>query len=103
VLVGVLVYVARWNNEIRIIDIALLPEHLNRGIGTQLISELLAEAASAGLPVTIHVKSSNPARHLYERLGFQLAEDLGVYYLMNWTPKTASDAESASGGRFCGV
>ena len=63
-------YVDRWRDEIRIVDIALLPEHRGRGIGTALLRELLAEADAAGKPVTIHVEKFNPARRLYERLGF---------------------------------
>jgi hypothetical protein len=38
------------------------------------------------LPATIHVERFNPALHLYERLGFRLAEDKGVYYFMKWLP-----------------
>src|SRR2546423_4591014 len=63
-------YVARWEHEIRIVDIALLPEHRDRGIGTALIRALLDEAAAAGKPLSIHVEKHNPARRLYERLGF---------------------------------
>ena len=42
-------YVARWEDEIRIIDIALLPEHRRRGIGTALLRALLDEAGEAGM------------------------------------------------------
>jgi GNAT superfamily N-acetyltransferase len=79
-------YVARWKDEIRIVDIALLPEHRGAGIGTAILQDLLAEAAAAGKPVRIHVERLNPARRLYERLGFVPIEDKGVYYLMEWQP-----------------
>lgn len=79
-------YVARWDDEIRIVDIALLPEHRGGGIGTAILRSLLAEAAAAGKPVRIHVERQNPARRLYERLGFVPIADKGVYYLMEWTP-----------------
>jgi ribosomal protein S18 acetylase RimI-like enzyme len=75
-------YVARWEDEIRVMDIALLPEHRGAGIGAQLLSDLLAEGAEAGKNVSIHVEINNPARRLYERLGFVPVADKGVYVLM---------------------
>lgn len=88
-------YVSRGAEEVRIIDIALLAEHRNVGIGTTLLRELMAEAAAAGKRLTIHVERFNPALRLYERLGFRLIEDKGVYLLLGWAatgdqPKTAS-------------
>ena len=77
-------YVAHWEREIRIMDIAILPEHRGAGIGTQLLRELQNEARSAGKTLTIHVERFNPALRLYERLGFQMVEDKGVYLLMEW-------------------
>jgi GNAT superfamily N-acetyltransferase len=79
-------YVARWPQEIRIVDIALLAPYRNRGIGSLLLRGLLAEGAQAGKPVTIHVEQFNPARRLYERLGFAKVAGRGVYDLMQWTP-----------------
>lgn len=79
-------YVARWDEEIRIIDIALLPEHRGQGIGTELLGALLDEAAEAGKRLSIHVELNNPARRLYERLGFAPVEERGVYLLMEAAP-----------------
>lgn len=75
-------YVARWLREIRIIDIALLPESRGRGIGGELLREILGEADRSGRSVTIHVERNNPALALYERLGFRLQEDKGVYLFL---------------------
>jgi ribosomal protein S18 acetylase RimI-like enzyme len=80
-------YLDRRTAEIRIVDIALLPEYRNRGIGSTLLREILAEGQRAGLPVTIHVESFNPALRLYERLGFRMVEDKGVYRLMEKPPE----------------
>jgi GNAT superfamily N-acetyltransferase len=77
-------YVARWEREIRIIDISLLPEHRGAGIGTKLLHGLREEARSADKSLTIHVERFNPALRLYERLGFEQIEDKGVYLLMSW-------------------
>jgi ribosomal protein S18 acetylase RimI-like enzyme len=75
-------YIARWPEEIRIVDLALLPEYRNKGIGTRLLSNVLDEAAAAGKPVRIHVEGFNPALSLYRRLGFEQIGDHGVYLLM---------------------
>jgi len=78
--------VARWQAEIRIVDIALLPPSRNTGIGTASRRDLLAEAAVAHTPVRIHVEKFNPALRLYERLGFAPIADKGVYLFMEWAP-----------------
>jgi GNAT superfamily N-acetyltransferase len=75
-------YVARWPDEIRIVDIALLPLYRNAGIGSRLINGLIREAADAKKPLRIHVEQFNPALRLYERLGFAPVGNHGVYLLM---------------------
>ena len=79
-------YVDRWRDQIRIVDIALAPEARGGGIGTSLLREILDEGAHSNLPVTIHVEAYNPALRLYERLGFKAIGTNGVYYLMEWRP-----------------
>lgn len=81
--------VLRTDEKIHVIDIALLPEHRGAGIGTKFLKELQDEAKAAGKPLSIHVEQFNPARRLYERLGFQQVEEKGVYLLMEW--KVTSD------------
>lgn len=78
-------YVDRRGDEIRLIDIALLPERRGAGLGGAILAEVLAEAEAAGKPVRIHVEKLNPAQRLYRRLGFRPVEDQGVYSLMEWT------------------
>lgn len=75
-------YLARWAREHRIVDIAILPRHRGRGLGSGLLRDIIAEADGAGKPVTIHVEVHNPARRLYGRLGFVPIEERGVYLLM---------------------
>lgn len=79
-------YVDRWEREIRIMDIAILPAHRGQGIGTRLLVDLQKEAAGCGKVLSIHVERMNPALSLYHRLGFTVAEDKGVYLLMEWRP-----------------
>jgi ribosomal protein S18 acetylase RimI-like enzyme len=75
-------YVDRRRDEIHIVDIALLPEHRGRGLGTTLMRDVLDEADAAAKPVTIHVERFNRALRLYERLGFAQVEEQGVYLLL---------------------
>lgn len=79
-------YVDRWEHEIRIMDIALLPEYCGQGLGSRLIGEIQEEGRRTGKIVSIHVEKFNPALRLYQRLGFQVAEDKEVYYFMRWIP-----------------
>jgi ribosomal protein S18 acetylase RimI-like enzyme len=79
-------YVHRGPDQFRVIDIALLPAYRNAGIGSAILTNLLAEAHAAGLPVTIHVEKMNPALRLYYRLGFREAGDAGVYWFLRREP-----------------
>ncbi len=79
-------YVDQRPGDLRIVDIALLPEFQSRGIGAELVAGLGGEAAAEGRIVSIHVEAHNRAARFYERLGFEVVEDLGVYRRMEWTP-----------------
>lgn len=77
-------YVARLKEQIRIIDITILPEERGRGLGTSIIGDLMAEAAQAKKPLRIYVESFNPSLRLFERLGFSNVEENGFHLLMQW-------------------
>jgi len=81
--------VRRTAAAISLVDIAILTEARNAGIGTSLIKNLLAEADIADKPVNLHVLNTNPARRLYERLGFSRIVDDGMYTEMTWLPTSA--------------
>lgn len=70
--------------EIRLIDISLLPEYRNAGIGTAFLKELQKRAETHGKPVRLQVIRSNPAVSLYERLGFYPVENQEPYAVMEW-------------------
>lgn len=68
-----------------IIDITLLPPWRNRGIGRQLLLDIMDFAGKQGRSITIHVETFNPAMRLYKRLGFRaLSVTNGVYHLLEW-------------------
>jgi ribosomal protein S18 acetylase RimI-like enzyme len=88
-------YVARWPDELRIMDIALLAGFRARGVGTYLLEALQAEAEAAGKALRIHVERFNPALRLYVRLGFRLVEDRGVYLFLEWSPPASAPNSAA--------
>jgi len=69
-------------DEVRIVDIALLPEYRGKGLGTQLLNSIIQDAGQKQLSVRIHVEKNNSALNLYLRLGFKKTDDKGVYWLM---------------------
>ena len=80
-------YVTPLEGGLQLVDVALLPEHRNAGIGTALMEELLDRARRRRCRVTLHVEPFNPAKRLYERLGFHDVEQHGVYTFMEWRPE----------------
>jgi GNAT superfamily N-acetyltransferase len=77
-------YVARSESEIRILEIAILPAHRLKGIGTRLVTGLLDEAVQTRQIVRIYVERFNPALSLFERLGFAPVDDIGSHFLLEW-------------------
>ena len=88
--------VARWPEELRVVDIALLPQYRGRGVGGELMRSLLEEADGRGVKASIHVERFNPAQRLYIRLGFRPVAETGVYLLLERPPRTANQAKNAS-------
>jgi ribosomal protein S18 acetylase RimI-like enzyme len=91
-------YVNRTPKEILIVDIALLPEYRGAGLGRKLLEDLLAEAAETDRRVTIQVDKFNPALRLYQRLGFQIVQDAGADWGMEWRAGAVSTAEPEFAG-----
>jgi GNAT superfamily N-acetyltransferase len=79
-------YLGEKGAAIWLIDISLLPEARGRGLGAALIGSLQGQ----GRPVGLSVFATNPARRLYERLGFAATDDSGAYVRMEWTPPAAT-------------
>lgn len=85
------IYLDRSEERLHLLDIALLPEERWRGVGGALMGDLLAEAQAAGLPITLHVyRLDARVRAWYERLGFALVGENGMYDLLEWHPRPAA-------------
>lgn len=81
-------YVDEGEDAILVVDIALLPEVRGRGLGRRVMEEVMRDAAAGRKSVALHVDRQNPARRLYESLGFQIqADDGGIYLRMAWQPE----------------
>ena len=78
------IYLQHRHDAILVIDVSLLPAHCGQGIGSAVLAAVFGQAAAAGKRVQIHVERFNPAQRLYQRLGFRLVEDKGVYLFLEW-------------------
>ncbi|HEY5971897.1 MAG TPA: GNAT family N-acetyltransferase [Pseudoxanthomonas sp.] len=77
-----LLKVRRLPDEWEIVQIQLIRKIQGKGLGRFLLEEILADAAICGVNVRLSVLKANPAKHLYERLGFKvIAEDAHEYYM----------------------
>jgi GNAT superfamily N-acetyltransferase len=70
-----LLKVARDGLDWDLIQIQLILEYQDRGLGSQLIRSLVAEARQVGASLRLSVLRGSPARRLYERLGFTVHEE----------------------------
>ena len=77
-------YIDREADNIHVIDISLVASLRGRGVGRMLLEEVVDEARSNGKSVGIYVEHLNPARRLYDRLGFRQIETVGLYHRMEW-------------------
>ena len=73
---------------VRIIDITILPNWQNKGVGSSILKDILAKASKLNRTVSIHVETFNPAMKLYKNLDFKkISETNGVYHLLEWKHK----------------
>jgi ribosomal protein S18 acetylase RimI-like enzyme len=76
------VYVHYKHEDVRILDISLLPDARGKGIGRSLLETVFKEAARLDAPVTLHVAVGNRAQRLYERLGFRIVKQDAATFFM---------------------
>jgi len=89
------IWIGRDDRQIRLLDIAILPEFQNRGAGTMLLHRLIDESKRAGKALRHMVfVLNNDAHRFYERLGFVVIEEFGAYKHMEWK----SEPPAVAGG-----
>src|SRR5580693_5097548 len=76
--------------EIRLADLAILPQYRRRGIGSALIGQLQTESTMSKRPVRLQVAQFDHALRLYQRLGFYKTDAIGTYLHLEWSSKRAS-------------
>lgn len=79
-----LLKVTRAAGEWHVHQIQILPARQGQGIGEAVLRELLTDAAHANVPVSLSVLHGNPARRLYERLGFRIESETETSASMIW-------------------
>ena len=86
-----------WENEIeiRLLDITLLYQFRGKGIGTDLLQQLIARSNKTQKTLSLHVEVSNPILKLYQRLGFIYIKNNGRHYYMERQPEKSSNPSSS--------
>ena len=79
-------YVHYASHDVRVLDIALLPDARGRGVGRWLLENVIEQASRRGAAVTLHVSVGSPAQRLYERLGFRVVSDDAMNVFMERPP-----------------
>jgi GrpB-like predicted nucleotidyltransferase (UPF0157 family)/ribosomal protein S18 acetylase RimI-like enzyme len=83
--------VMRDGQRVELAGIQLLPHAQGRGIGTDVINRLKAEARASAVPLELNVERDNRrARALYDRLGFVKVGEDGEEDRLRWVPEPAS-------------
>jgi ribosomal protein S18 acetylase RimI-like enzyme len=79
------IYIEREPGLIKILDVTVLPEFRNGGIGSELIRGVLNEAADSNRNVQIYVETFNPSLELFRKMGFSVVQEEGINYLLEWS------------------
>jgi ribosomal protein S18 acetylase RimI-like enzyme len=87
----------RNDSEIALMDIALLPQHRQQGIGSVLLRRLTEEATRGGKSIRLHVERFNPALLWYERLGFKVTGEGQIHLEMIWRPRSGEPLPGSGG------
>lgn len=81
-------YVHRGDDQIAILDLAILAEFRGRGIGTSVIKRLQAEAEASSRFLRVYLEDFNPAQKLFITLGFRPVEDEQINIRYEWRALT---------------
>jgi ribosomal protein S18 acetylase RimI-like enzyme len=74
--------VEKEDEELYIAGLYIFPQWQNQGLGSAVIEDVLSSAIDQGFSVRLQVLRVNPARWLYERLGFEVYEETESHFRM---------------------
>lgn len=77
-------YVDRGPEEIRVMDITIMPKFRKHGIGSQLLRDIQSEARTSRVAVTLHAEKLGNMAEFYRRLGFEIVEEKEAHFFMKW-------------------
>lgn len=72
------------HGDLHFIELAILTEFRSQGIGTKIIHWFFDKSRETNLPIRFYVEKINPAKRLYERLGFKVVADVNTHFQMEW-------------------
>jgi ribosomal protein S18 acetylase RimI-like enzyme len=76
--------------SVHVDNIELAAAYRGRGLGGAILRDIQRDAAARGLDVELRVLHVNPAKRLYERLGFVQTDATETHTLMRWSRRTAA-------------
>ncbi|HWD94750.1 MAG TPA: GNAT family N-acetyltransferase [Verrucomicrobiae bacterium] len=83
----------RTAEELHLVDIALLPQYRNTGIGSALLRKIFGEAAATNKPLRLKMLKGNRAERFYQRLGFQKTGETELRFELEWRAPMAAAAK----------
>jgi GNAT superfamily N-acetyltransferase len=87
-------YLATFKGLLILMDITIAAVWRGQGIGSNLLTDVVRQADLAAREMHLHVEPDNPARRLYQRLGFvELRDQLGneqIYLEMRRAVRTSA-------------
>lgn len=77
-----------------LVQVQLCPSHQGRGLGSKLVGQLVSEAQAANATLRLSVLKANPARRVYERLGFEVVSEQEHSFEMQRAPNPSIERTS---------
>ena len=78
------VSILRHDTHYQLEELYISGQYQNRGIGAKIVRDLIAIAKQEGKPIRLRVLTSNPAKSLYDRLGFVVTKTEPERYFMEY-------------------
>ena len=84
----------RTDTEWVVVQLQITPSLQGRGIGERALRTVLHTAQADALPVTLKVIKGNPAKRLYDRLGFEVVGEDQTQFYMRRAARASAETEA---------